>query len=92
MNNTPRTDALMDSITVDGAIPLHEAAKVEEFARALERLINAHNEDCERMCAGYGEDRCAPYVDRGRRCTDCPKDYAIDWPALLPHAVGVVTP
>jgi hypothetical protein len=37
MSDTPRTDAFMESLVVDGSIPLERAAETVTFAQALER-------------------------------------------------------
>jgi hypothetical protein len=59
-------------------------------AAAWRQLVLTHNRYCTSNCdhrVAHGH--CAAYVGRGRRCTDCPKDYLIEIPEELADAETV---
>ena len=77
-------------ITSDRIIHVARISKAEWFvmtqpvatvAADIERLrglIETHNAGCREECAARGEQHCYPYMSRGRRCPDCPRDGTID--------------
>jgi len=66
--------------------PSHPLRELEAYAGQLLRAIKEHNESCE--CACNARKDCAPYVDRGLRCPECPRDWKIDLPARRESEIG----
>lgn len=55
---------------------------------ALNAAVQSHNEGCKEACESMSAMHCNPYLARGGRCPDCPKDWVIDFPKNSAAAEG----
>lgn len=76
MNETAR-ELERQLVTIGNAVD-----RVIERRDRAEAAIVDHNHSCDQSCQSIGESRdgCKAWTSRGRICSDCPKDWKVEYP------------